>query len=95
MNVLRAECEKGWYELSPFQAYEGVRGDASDGRRFDAATGATPAQQARQMDDDALAILERRPPRVPGEEGLRDMRALDAIFASARGGGTRVEIATT
>jgi glucose-fructose oxidoreductase len=93
MNRLRAECAEGWYELSPFQAYEGVRGDASDGRRFDVAIGATPAQQARQMDADALAILEHRPPRVPGEEGWRDMLALDAIFASARNDGKRVEIA--
>jgi glucose-fructose oxidoreductase len=93
MNLLRADCEKGWYQLSPFQAYEGVRGEASDGRRFDAAIGATPAQQARQMDADALAILERRAPRVPGEEGWRDMLALDAIFASARHDGKRVEIA--
>ncbi|WP_313220905.1 Gfo/Idh/MocA family oxidoreductase [Pseudoxanthomonas mexicana] len=94
LNLLRAECEEGWYALSPFQAYEGVRGQASDGRRFDAVIGATPAQQARQMDADALAILERRPPRVPGEEGWRDMLALDAIFASARAGGRRVEIAS-
>lgn len=93
MNLLRAECTDGWYELSPFQAYDGVRGEASDGRRFDAVIGVMPAQQARQMDADALAIIERRPPRVPGEEGWRDMRALDAIFASARAGGTRVEIA--
>ena len=93
MNLLRADCADGWYELSPFQAYEGVRGEASDGRRFDAAIGATPAQQARQMDADALAILGRRAPRVPGEEGWRDMLALDAIFASARAGGRRVEIA--
>lgn len=93
LNLLRAECANGWYELSPFQAYEGVRGEASDGRRFDVAVGATPAQQARQMDADALAILERRAPRVPGEEGWRDMQVLDAIFASARAGGKRVEIA--
>jgi glucose-fructose oxidoreductase len=93
MNLLRADCETGWYELSPFQAYEGVRGEASDGRRFDAVIGATPAQQARQMDADALAIVERRAPRVPGEEGWRDMRAVDAIFASARADGKRVEIA--
>ena len=93
LNRLRAECADGWYELSPFQAYEGVRGEASDGRRFDAMIGPTPAQQARQMDADALAIREGRPPRAPGEEGWRDMRVLDAIFASARDGGTRVEIA--
>ena len=49
--------------------------------------------ELRMMDADALAIREGRPPRVPGEEGWRDMRVLDAIFASARDGGTRVEIA--
>src|SRR5690606_28539484 len=30
-NFLRAHCEKGWYELSPFQPYNGVRGQPSDG----------------------------------------------------------------
>jgi glucose-fructose oxidoreductase len=92
LNTLRAECEDGWYQLSPFQTYDGIRGEASDGRRFDATLGPRPAMQALQMDQDALAIIEDRPPRVPGEEGLRDMRVLDAIFASARADGKRVEI---
>ena len=92
LNTLRAECEAGWYQLSPFQTYDGIKGEASDGRRFDATLGPKPAMQALQMDQDALAIIEGRPPRVPGEEGLRDMRVLDAIFASARADGKRVEI---
>lgn len=93
LNLLRAECADGWYRLSPFQPYEGIAGEASDGRRFDAVLGPAPAQQALQMDEDALAILQGRAPRVPGEEGLRDMQVLDATFASARAGGKRVEIA--
>ena len=36
--------------------------------------------------DDALAILERRPPLAPGEEGLRDIRVVEAILASAQKG---------
>lgn len=87
MNLLRADCERGWYELSPFQSYDGIRGRASDGRLFDAAV---RHQQALQMDEDALAILQGTPLRVPGEEGLRDMRVLDAIFQSAREGGKRI-----
>ena len=47
-------------------------------------------QQAKQMDDDALAILGRGPQLVPGEEGVRDMRVVDAIYASARDGGRRI-----
>lgn len=42
------------------------------------------------MDDDALALLRGSAPLVPGEEGVRDMRVLDAVYASARSGGARV-----
>lgn len=89
MNLLRVDCGRGWYELSPFQSYAGIRGRTSDGKALDAVV---RHQQALQMDEDALAIIEGRPPRVPGEEGLADMRVVDAIFASARGGGRRIAL---
>lgn len=89
MNLLRADCERGWYELSPFQAYDGVNGRTSDGIIL-AGNGTAPYQQALQMDDDALALLRGSAPLVPGEEGVRDMRVLDAVYASARSGGARV-----
>ena len=89
MNTLRADCERGWYELSPFQTYDGLKGRTSDGQTF-ASTGTSPYQQAKQMDDNALAILRGEPPLVPGEEGLRDMRVVDAVYASARAGGKRI-----
>ncbi|WP_125075953.1 Gfo/Idh/MocA family oxidoreductase [Pseudoxanthomonas sp. SGT-18] len=88
MNLLRADCERGWYQLEPFQTYNGLAGRTSDGQLFD--DGGVPHQQALQMDNDALAILEGRPPLVPGEEGLRDMRVVDAVYASAREGGRRI-----
>lgn len=84
MNLLRAEAERGWYELSPFQSYDGIRGRTSDGLVLDARV---PHQQALQMDDDARSIIEGSPLRVPGEEGLRDMRVVDAIFRSVAEGG--------
>ncbi len=87
MNTLRADCERGWYELSPFQTYDGLKGRTSDGQTF---ADAVPHQQAKQMDDDALAILQGTAPLVPGEEGVRDMRVVDAVYASARDGGRRV-----
>ncbi len=87
MNRLRAECERGWYELAPFQSYQGIRGRASDGRVFEAKV---RHQQALQMDEDALAILDGTPLRAPGEEGLRDMRVIDAIYRSAGEGGKRI-----
>ena len=43
-------------------------------------------QFAAEMDDFAQCILENRPTRVPGEEGLRDMKIITAIYESARTG---------
>lgn len=91
MNLLHIDCENGWYELSPFQAYDGLMGRTSDGEVL-AGVGTQPYQQARQMDNDALAILRGTPPLVPGEEGVKDMRVVDAVYASARAGGTRIAL---
>ena len=83
VNLLHAECVTGWYELQPFQAYNGVQGRASDGTLLNTYI---ENQQALQMDDDALSILENRPMMVPGEEGMKDIVLLEAINESARTG---------
>lgn len=83
MNTLRANCEKGWYELKPFQSYSGVRGRTSSGLELPA----SPLnQQAVQMDNDALSILYNTPIVVPGEEGMKDIVILEAIFKAAKEG---------
>jgi len=79
MNTLQVTCEKGWYKLSPFQSYSGINGITSDGKKLNASI---PNQQAKQMDDDALAIKQKRPMLVPGEEGLKDIRVVEAIHKS-------------
>jgi glucose-fructose oxidoreductase len=38
------------------------------------------------MDDDALALIEQRPVLVPGEEGQRDVRIVEAIQMAASTG---------
>lgn len=88
MNSLRVECSKGWYKLEPFQAYSGINGETSDGTKLNASV---PNQQAKQMDDDALAIINKKDVLVPGEEGLKDIRVVEAIYRSAKQG-KRVEI---
>ncbi len=80
MNDLKVNCEKGWYHLNPFQAYNGIKGETSDGKLFNATI---PNQQAKQMDDDAIAIMNNQSMLVPGEEGLRDIRIVEAILKSA------------
>lgn len=86
INYLDVDCTNGWYRLRPFQTYSGVRGETSDG------TILPPDphhQQARQMDDDALAIKENRAPIVPGSEGLADIRIVRTIMESSRRGEER------
>jgi len=82
-NHLRVDCESGWYQLSPMQAYHGVVGERSDGVKLDVFV---PNQQAIQMDDDALAIINDTAVMCPGEMGQKDIRIIEAIFESAATG---------
>ncbi|HWA24755.1 MAG TPA: Gfo/Idh/MocA family oxidoreductase [Lacunisphaera sp.] len=83
MNKLHVTNANGWYELAPFQSYSGIRGTTSDGIALNATV---PNQQARQMDDDALAIINGTPLLAPGEEGLKDTLVVEAIYRSAASG---------
>jgi len=82
MNDLKVTCEKGWYTLSPFQSYSGIEGVTSNGTKLNAKI---PNQQAKQMDEDALAIKNGTKVLVPGEEGLRDIRVVEAVYRSVAG----------
>ena len=79
MGDLMVTCSKGWYKLAPFQAYNGIDGLTSDGIRLNAPTG---NEQAKQMDDDVLSIKKGTPVLVPGEEGLKDIKVVEAIYRS-------------
>jgi glucose-fructose oxidoreductase len=81
INFMNTRCEKGEIRMSPYSAYSGVRGSSPLGEINNSYS--LPWQQAKQMDDDALAIMENKPMLVPGEEGLRDIRIVEAIYKSA------------
>lgn len=79
MNIL---CERGEIKMAPYSAYNGVSGSSPLGQiNFPYSI---PTQQVRQMDDDALSIIQSKPVMVPGEEGLRDIRIVEAIYKSAK-----------
>ncbi|MCW8093243.1 Gfo/Idh/MocA family protein [Alteromonas sp. ASW11-130] len=82
-NRLDVQCEKGHYSLRPMQAYSGVTAKLSDGTVLPPISS---MQQTLQMDNDALAILNKGPALVPGEEGLRDILIIQAIFKAAKNG---------
>jgi glucose-fructose oxidoreductase len=91
MNRLDVKCENGSYYLDPFQTYSGVKGGTSDGKTLKPFG---KNQQAVQMDDDALAILNNKPVMVPGEEGLKDIIVLEKIYESAASNGKNLKIET-
>lgn len=84
INFLNISCEKGDIKLAPYSAYAGVKGSSPLGEINNAYN--VPWQQAKQMDDNASAILESKSVLVPGEEGLKDIRIVEAIYRSARTG---------
>jgi predicted dehydrogenase len=79
----RGTAERGWFELDPAFFYDGNHGRRSDGKEIALPNG---DQFAAEMDDFARCILEDRPSIVSGEEGLRDVRIMTAIYESARTG---------
>jgi len=82
MNDLMVTCSKGWIKYEPFSAYTGVQGETSDGTKIEVVN---MNEQAYQMDDDALAIINpEMKPMVPGEEGLRDIRVVEAAYRSVK-----------
>lgn len=80
MNYLYVNYEKGWLKMEPHSSYGGNKGSMSNGVAINFPL---ENQQAKQMDEDAYAILNEKPMIVPGEEGLRDIRVVEAIYKSA------------
>jgi predicted dehydrogenase len=81
-NLLRADAEKGWFELSPAYGYDGLKGKTIRGP-LDIIN---VNQQAFQMDDFANCVNKKQKSRVPGEMGLRDVKILTAIYEAAQTG---------
>ncbi|MGH8260348.1 MAG: Gfo/Idh/MocA family protein [Steroidobacteraceae bacterium] len=83
LNAFRVYAERGWFGLDPAFAYGGNRGERSDGK---AIALPEPDLFAAEMDDFARCILDGGPSKVSGEEGLKDLRIMTAIYESARSG---------
>ncbi|MGO8765267.1 MAG: Gfo/Idh/MocA family protein [Limisphaerales bacterium] len=85
LDRFRALADRGWFELAPCFGYGGIQGKRSDGKW-------TPIagidQFAAEMDDFAQCILNNQPTKVPGEEGLRDLKIMMAIYEAAGTGKT-------
>lgn len=82
--------DKGFAELQPATGYGPIKGRTSRGDL----TNPHITHQTVQMDEMAGIILENRKPAIPvdGEEGVRDLRIMDAIFRAVKEG-RKIELA--
>ena len=85
INRFNAYGERGWFGLNPGYSYGGITGTTSKG---DAISYDNIDQFAAEMDDFALCVKNNRESKVSGEEGLRDLRVVEAIYQSIRTGKT-------
>jgi predicted dehydrogenase len=81
-SYLKVEAEQGNFELGPAFGYGGIDGSVNGNpMKYPQII-----QQAAQMDDFAKCVTLNKPSRVPGEEGLKDMKVVDAIYKSLDSG---------
>ena len=80
ISLLHAVAEKGWYQLNPMSSYRGIKMNTHKGPvEFPQIN-----QQATQMDEVAWCIVNKQPMRVPGQEGLKDLRVVEAIYKALK-----------
>ncbi|MHA4843835.1 Gfo/Idh/MocA family protein [Flavitalea antarctica] len=76
--------EKGFGEMQPSTGYGPIKGRTNKGEL----THPHVTHQTVQMDEMSAIILENKKPIVPvdGEEGFKDLRIIDAIYAAVKSG---------
>jgi predicted dehydrogenase len=82
--------EKGFVDMSPAFGYGPIKGRTRNG---DMNLDTSKMHQTWQMDGLADCILNGTPdPNMTGEEGLKDMKVIEAIYKSIAAGGKKVLI---
>jgi glucose-fructose oxidoreductase len=87
-NAFRVTGTDGWIGMEPATPYRGHRlfVKKGDGQAEERDVPTPKSQWAGQLDHFAQCIIDGTDPIVPGEEGLADMRVIEAIYRSAREG---------
>jgi predicted dehydrogenase len=89
LNRFRAVGTRGWAEVEPALSYNGVKFHKSGrGGQVEAPDLGDPNQFATEMDALARCILEDKEPKASGEQGLRDVKIMMAIYEAAKTGKT-------
>jgi predicted dehydrogenase len=82
LNRLYIGTGRRWFELSPAFSYRGIKGSTNEGEL----TLPEINQQAQQMDDFSKCITDGSESNASGEEGLKDLKVIEAIYKSIKEG---------
>jgi predicted dehydrogenase len=83
-NRYRAIATEGWFELEPATNYSGLRMRIHRGNTFEEPALEVKDHFALEMDHMSDCVMQNKEPLTPGEEGLRDLTIMMAIYESAR-----------
>ena len=87
-SCFRVIGTKGWLEMDPATWYHGLRLKVGDDNGVTEKEPPTKDHFALEMDHMSQCVMDNKEPLTPGEEGLRDISLMMAIYESARTGKT-------
>jgi len=94
-NHIRITGDKGWIDIEPGTPYDGHRmkvGSYYNGDPVEPPPGPGVNQFVGQLDHLSQCIKENRDNRAAGEEGLRDIRIIMAMYQSAADNGRTIQL---
>jgi len=83
-NRYRLVGTEGWLELEPATSYRGLRMRVHRGNVTEERDLPERDHFALEMDHMSSCVMEDKEPLTPGEEGLRDLKIMMAIYEAAR-----------
>ena len=87
-NHYRVVGTEGWLELDPATSYRGLRMRVHRANVTEERELPVRDHFALEMDHLSECVMENKEPLTPGEEGLRDLRVMMAIYEAANTGKT-------
>ncbi len=87
-NRYRVVTERGWFELEPATSYTNLKMRVGRAGSIEERTMPQIDHFAAEMDHFSDCIMNAKEPLTPGQEGLRDLRIMMAIYEAARSGRT-------
>jgi predicted dehydrogenase len=80
----RVICTDGWYEMDPATLYRDLRLTVHCRNLSEEVAISAKDHFALEMDHMSDCVMQNKEPLTPGEEGLRDLKLITAIYEAAR-----------